>query len=161
VGTFSIDELKFIIDLNRLVEIHDDRMEGYESACNQTKDIDLKKIFLQFKSTSQNCRQELIEEIEKLNGSLTESTHLGNKLFRAWINVKTSLTGNDRQSILNSCTFSEDITVDIYEKILTNHSDEMNLDQQSILRNQLEWIQSEQQIVKKMLDSSSDHHWFA
>jgi len=103
----------------------------------------------------------LVEEIEKLNGSLTERAHLGNKLFRAWLNVKTSLTGNDRQSILNSCTFSEDITVDIYEKILTNHSDEMTVDQQVKLRNQLERIQSEQQIIKKMLDSSSNHQWFA
>uniref|UniRef100_UPI0025C47882 YtxH domain-containing protein n=1 Tax=Marinilabilia sp. TaxID=2021252 RepID=UPI0025C47882 len=50
---------KAIEVLNSLITINNDRIEGYETASNETEEPDLKNLFAQFISTSQKCKKEL------------------------------------------------------------------------------------------------------
>ena len=87
--------------LNDLIEINNDRIEGYEKASTETEENDLKITFAQFAETSKKCRQELTDEVKRLGGTPTDSTKATGKLFRAWMDVKTAVTGHHRRPILN------------------------------------------------------------
>ena len=47
---------KTIDALNKLIEINNDRIEGYETASKETNDTDLLNLFSGFIQTSKKCR---------------------------------------------------------------------------------------------------------
>lgn len=73
---------KTIEVLNSLITINTDRIEGYETATEETKEHDLKSMFSQFITTSQKCKQELVLEVNKLGGEVAEGTTTSGKFFR-------------------------------------------------------------------------------
>jgi len=83
---------KTIEVLNTLVQINNDRIEGYETAFKETEEPDLKAHFSQFMLTSQKCKQELVNEVTRLGGEPTDSTRVSGKFFRVWMDVKAAIT---------------------------------------------------------------------
>lgn len=104
--------------LNSLIIINNDRIAGYETAINETKDEDLKSLFSQNIQTSLSCKSELLAEVNKLGGKPDEGTRADGKIYRAWMDFKSMVTGKDRNAILSSCEKGEDVAVNTYEKAL-------------------------------------------
>ena len=127
---------KTIEVLNSLITINNDRIEGYETAGKETEEQDLKSLFAQFASTSQKCKQELMNEVTRLNGTSAEGTLTSGKLHRVWMDVKAALTGKDREAILKSCEFGEGVAKDTYEKALENDIENLNAEQQTMIKAQ-------------------------
>jgi uncharacterized protein (TIGR02284 family) len=147
-------ETKKSIDvLNKLVEINNDRIEGYETASKETDETDLKALFDQLARTSKQCRAELAEEINSLGGEVIEGTKTTGKFFRAWMDVKAALTGKDRKAILNSCEFGEDVAVSTYQKVLENDSEDLTDDQLSMIEEQYTLIKGDHDTVRSLRDS--------
>src|SRR5436189_5968746 len=88
--------------LNDLVQINNDRIEGYERAANETEDADLKALFSSMASKSRTFKSELTSEITKRGGKSTESTTSSGKVYRVWMDFKAAVTGKDRKAILSS-----------------------------------------------------------
>jgi uncharacterized protein (TIGR02284 family) len=148
-----MDTKKTIDVLNKLLEINNDRIEGYETASKETADHELKTLFAQLARTSNRCRQELREEIFRLGGTPTNDTRTTGKFFRAWMDVKAAFTGNDRKTIFNSCEFGEDHAVDTYEDVMENDYDHLTIQQQSLVSQQYATIKADHDTVKSMRDA--------
>ena len=146
---------KTIAVLNTLITINNDRIEGYETASKETEEQDLKTLFAQFSSTSQKCKQELTNEVSKLGGTSAEGTLTTGKLHRVWMDVKAALTGKDREAILKSCEFGEGVAQDTYEKALENDIDNLNVEQQTMIKAQHTLLKADQDKVKSMRDLAS------
>jgi uncharacterized protein (TIGR02284 family) len=101
--------------LNNLIQINNDRIQGYLTAAQETDQDDLKSVFSEMMTASQECRRELVQEVVKLGGTPIEGTTTSGKLFRVWMDVKAALTSKDRKAILNSCEFGEDAALKTYE----------------------------------------------
>ena len=144
---------KTIEVLNTLVQINNDRIEGYETASKETEEQDLKTVFAQFSATSQKCKHELEAEVKKLGGEPTEGTRTTGKFFRVWMDVKAALTGKDRKAILNSCEYGEDVAKDTYEKVLENEVENLNAEQQTMLKAQHTLLKTDHDKVKSMRDA--------
>ena len=144
---------KSIEVLNTLIEINNDRIAGYETASNETEELDLKNLFSGLKKTSQKCKAELVTEVVKLGGTPTEGTKATGKLFRVWMDIKSALTGKDRKTILNSCEFGEDMAVDTYRKVLSNQLENITVEQQAMLRAQFALITAGHDKVKSLRDA--------
>jgi uncharacterized protein (TIGR02284 family) len=144
---------KTIEVLNTLIEINNDRIEGYETASKETEEQDLKIFFSQLSKTSKKCKQELAIEVNKLGGTPTEETKITGKFFRVWMDVKAALTGKDRKAILNSCEYGEDVAVKTYEKALENEKDNLSFEHQTLVRGQYTWIKADHDKVKEMRDA--------
>lgn len=144
---------KTIEVLNTLVQINNDRIEGYETASKETEEQDLKSFFGQLTKTSQSCRQELTGEITKLGGTATEGTKTTGKFFRVWMDVKAALTGKDRKAILNSCEYGEDVAKGTYEKVLENDSEHFTAEQQDMIKAQHTLLKADHDKVKSMRDA--------
>src|SRR6188768_3687752 len=112
-----MDTEKAIKALNKLIEINNDRIEGYEKAANETNEIDLKTLFNQMASTSMECKAALEKEVLLLGGKPEEGTTTSGKFFRAWMDVKAAISGKDRGAILDSCEYGEDNAKETYEEV--------------------------------------------
>jgi uncharacterized protein (TIGR02284 family) len=104
--------------LNDLVQINNDRIEGYQKAIENLKpeDMDLKAIFVSMIGESQKCKAELSNELNGLKADMEQSTTTSGKLYRAWMDVKAVFTGHDRKSVLENCEFGEDAAQKAYKE---------------------------------------------
>lgn len=147
-----MENQKSIDVLNTLIILNNDRIEGYETAIKETNEEDLIVLFARFVQTSQKCKQELIIEVINHGGKVAEGTMTSGKLFRFWMDIKASLTNQDRKAILNSCEYGEDIAVATYERTLKNDSEHLNADQLFMIKAQYDSIKANHDKVKAMRD---------
>ena len=148
-----METAKTIDVLNELIIINNDRIEGYQTASDETEEQELKTLFSQFISTSQNCKRELASEVNRLGGEIAEGTKNTGKFFRVWMDVKAAITGKDRKAILDSCEYGEDVAKDTYEKALKDDVAELSSEQQNMLRAQHSLIKADHDEVKSMRDA--------
>lgn len=146
---------KIVEILNDLVEINNDRVAGYEKAIEETKshDADLKGMFLNMANDSRNNVDELKNEIAKLGGEYSDHTSGAGKLHRAWMDVKTTFSGNDRQAILNSCEYGEDAAQKAYTDALQEDVD-MSPQIRTIISEQQATLKTAHDVVKKYRDAN-------
>ena len=148
-----MEKEKTIEVLNSLIIINNDRIEGYETASKETEEFDLKALFTQFISTSQKCKQELVGEVSKLGGEISEGTTTSGKFFRVWMDVKAALTGKDRKAILSSCEFGEKTATETYDAVLENDMEDLSPEQHSMINGQRALLKADQNHVIALKDA--------
>ena len=136
--------------LNSLIEINNDRIEGYNTASKETEDAELKTLFSQLSGTSMKCNQALIKQVAVLGGTPIEGTKTSGKIYRIWMDFKAMLTGKDRTSILNSCEYGETVAIEHYESVLKDNSANLTSEQQMMLNGQLDYLKADFTKVKKL-----------
>lgn len=139
--------------LNALIQINNDRIEGYETAAKETEDSDLKSLFAHLQSTSQNNLNGLRTEVMRLGGAPEEGTRVTGKFFRVWMDVKAALTGNDRKAILNSCEFGEDKALETYEDTIEDNSEKLSSEQLAMIREQQTHLRADHDKIKDLRDA--------
>ena len=152
-----MDKEKSIEVLNTLIEINNDRIEGYETASKETQESDLKDLFSKFSQTSKKCKEELVKEVTKLGGKPTEGTKTTGKIYRVWMDIKASITSKDRKKILESCEFGEDAAVDVYKKVLQNNVSDISKEQDTMINTQYTMIKADHNKVKNLRDMAVEH----
>lgn len=113
-----ITNKEIVDDLNDLVKINNDRIQGYEKAVEDTEDAQLDDLFRHYIIQSQNFRSQLADHIVRIDGTAvsdTTTTDVSSKVHRAWIDLKATLTGKDRDAVLSSVEFGENAAVEAYE----------------------------------------------
>jgi uncharacterized protein (TIGR02284 family) len=134
---------KSIEVLNTLIEINNDRIEGYKMAYKQTEEEELKLLFSKLGRTSQKCKAELIAEVERLGGVPDQGVKTTRRFFRVWKDVKAALADKDRKSVLEACEYGEDATADIYNRAMINHPKDLNMEQQKMIGEQSRLLKSD------------------
>jgi len=120
-----MEKSKEIIEvLNDLVLINNDRIVGYQRAIKELKqeDNDLRSLFDQMILESQQIKSDLTREIQVLRGNVEEGTTGMGKIYRAWMDVKTVFTGENRHTVLSNCEAGEDAAQSAYSKALQSDS---------------------------------------
>ena len=141
---------KTIEKLNDLLEINNDRIEGYKHASKETEETDLKTLFAQLSETSSNCKQQLIGEIKKLGGAPIEGTRTTDKLYRSWMDIKSAISNKNRKAILSSCELGEDVALKNYKEILkTDHIDSAL---HALITNQYTLIKADHDKIRDLRD---------
>ncbi len=148
-----MDNEKTIDVLNSIIQINNDRIEGYETASKETEDAELKNLFASFIDSSEQCKNDLEEEVKKLGGEPTESTRTTGKFFRVWMDVKATLTSNDSKAILNSCEYGENAAQDAYVSVLTDELENLTAEQQTMLAEQKKQLQADNNKIITLRDS--------
>lgn len=113
-----ITNKEIVDDLNDLVKINNDRIQGYEKAIEDNEDTQLDDLFRHYVIQSQNFRSQLADHIVRIDGtgvSDATSTDVTSKIHRAWIDIKSALTGKDRDTVLSSVEFGENAAIEAYQ----------------------------------------------
>ena len=139
--------------LNDLVEINNDRIAGYERAIEETEmeDADLKTIFAQMATESRQYKQALTDLIVSLGATPERGTTASGKIYRAWMDVKATFTGNSRKSILENCEFGEDAAQKAYRTAL--EEDDVPAQIRELLMRQQQALKLSHDKIKMMRDS--------
>jgi uncharacterized protein (TIGR02284 family) len=107
--------------LNDLLRINSDRIEGYEKAANEIKEIadsDLKSLFYMMAEESRRYRTTLTEAVTRLGGEPATATSAAGDIYRVWMDVKAAFSGDDALAALQSCEFGEDNALKAYRNAL-------------------------------------------
>ncbi|WP_269684860.1 PA2169 family four-helix-bundle protein [Flavobacterium lacustre] len=148
---------KSIDVLNNLIEINDERLDGYETASKVTYESDLISLFFEFQEKSQKHKEELIVEIKKLGGKPIKKTKKASRLYKFWNDIKTALVDKDREDILSICEYDDDKTFRSYRTILKDNFDFLNQELLTKLKAQQHAIKLDHDRVKNLRDSILNH----
>ncbi len=141
---------KTIETLNMLIEINNDRIDGYLKASEETNDLDLKTLFSSLIQTSQICKNELSSELRKFGQSPEEGTSILGKAYRIWMDMKLAVNSNDRLAILKSCDWGGEIAIETYYIALSKYLEFLDEDQISLIKHQLASIISDHNKIKEL-----------
>jgi uncharacterized protein (TIGR02284 family) len=140
--------------LNDLVQINNDRIEGYQRAANETKseDADLRALFNDMASESRQYVTELSQCV-RLNGDEpAHDTTMRGKIYRAWMDVKATFTGKNRKAILASCEYGEDAAQRAYDSALSTDA-ELPTDTRQLIMDQKTKLRRSHDRIKALRDS--------
>lgn len=142
--------------LNDLIKINNDRIVGYQKAADETDkiDIDLRTVFQEMTSQSQEYIQELTQEVRNLGGDISTGTTMPGKLYRVWMDLKATFTGSDRETILSSCEFGEDAAQKAYDNAL-GMSIEIPSSVRTLIIEQKRKLKVSHDLIKKYRDMQS------
>lgn len=129
--------------VNDLIQINRDRIQGYKTAKEDIKDIDadLHTLFGQKINQSEDFLRDLEPIVTKHGGEPERDVTTSGSLFRSWMDFKASLTGQDREAVLNSCAFGEKAALEEYEDAMESGAD-MPADIRQLIMDQKNKIQS-------------------
>lgn len=145
---------KAIEVFNTLININNNRIEGYETASKETTDADLKSLFFHLGQSSLKCKRQLIYEIRKMGGEpIDGGGTISNTFSKVWNDLKGVFTKNDRISILNSCDYEENVAVDAYYQTMNNNLESLDSEQQTLLNKQYQSINEGLNKIKALRDS--------
>ena len=143
--------------LNNLIEVNIDRTKGYETASKETEDSDLKSLFNKYASQSVTFKTELEKMVTEKGGDAQKSSSASGTVYRAWMDTKSTLTGNSRKAILSLCEFGEDAAKNSYKKAKedsVSYPDSVL----SLISRQYEEILNGHDTIKNLRDSVVEQH---
>jgi len=140
--------------LNDLVQINNDRIEGYEKAAKetQTEDADLRTLFLGMASESRRYVNELSKYVTQAGEEPADGTTARGKIYRAWMDVKATFTGKNRKAILASCEYGEDAAQKAYDEALKTDA-ELPTEIRQLIADQKSSLKKSHDAIRKMRDA--------
>ncbi|KAB7732474.1 PA2169 family four-helix-bundle protein [Rudanella paleaurantiibacter] len=104
--------------LNTLLTRSHDAEEGYQEAAENTKDSELKSLFLAQSRQRAEYAMELDREIRTLGGEPDKNTSILSDLHRAWINIKSAFASDNDKATVQECQRGDKEALDDYNNVL-------------------------------------------
>ncbi|MEO8147537.1 MAG: PA2169 family four-helix-bundle protein [Bacteroidia bacterium] len=142
--------------LNSLIEINNDRIEGYDKANSEVENHELKALFARLADESRQHRSELISEVVNNGGAPTEGNTLAGKFFRAWMDIKTALTNHDMKAVIRLCEFGEDAALEVYDNVLNDN--DLPFHARGFVIRQRTVLQKSHDHIKRLRDGVKETH---
>jgi len=143
-----------VVDLlNSLIQINEDRKEGYQKAWEHSDDLNLKTLFDQYSKQSARYVVELGTAVESYGGVPAERTSISGDAYRAWMDIKDALTTNQRKTVLASCERGEDAAVKTYKDAL-DESQQLDNNLVGVITMQYRDIEKAHDQIKTLRDSA-------
>jgi uncharacterized protein (TIGR02284 family) len=150
---------KLVGVLNDLVQINNDRVNGYEKAAEELRDrdVDLEALFRKYANDSRKYASELSSEVIRMGGTPDTGTTNSGKLYRVWMDVKAVFTGKDRQAILENCEFGEDAAQKAYREALASDA-EIPVETRQLITDQQASLRTAHNLIKEYRDAHKEVH---
>lgn len=139
--------------LNDLIETSKDGQKGFEESAKDLKNPELKSFFVAHAQDCATAVRELQTEVRALGGDPETSGSVSGSVHRAWVNLKSSVTGKDDKAVLNEVERGEDHALKAYrdaEKKAAEKNLPVNV--VALIRKQLAGVQKNHDQVKLLRD---------
>ena len=104
--------------LNDLIETSRDGEQGFRTAAEDTKNPELRTVFLARADDCARAVSDLQHVIARLGGEPQERGSIAGAVHRGWVNLKAAATGRTDLAILEECERGEDVAKARYRKAL-------------------------------------------
>ncbi|MDB5145376.1 MAG: family four-helix-bundle protein [Mucilaginibacter sp.] len=141
--------------LNDLIRINNDRITGYKKRMDITLDDDLDYLFSKFIYQSRQNMDELTQYIYLLGGKPADGTTLSGKFYHAWMDFKSALYRQSRQTMLDYCEYGEDVAKSTYQKAIDDKEINWNKKVINIIKDQRDGLKISHKLIKELRDSSA------
>jgi uncharacterized protein (TIGR02284 family) len=140
--------------LNDLIQINNDRIQGYEKASKETAagDADLRALFDNMAAESRSYVNELTQHVAISGNEPADGTTVKGKIYRAWMDVKATFSGKDRKAILASCEYGEDAAQKAYDQALASDA-ELPTEIRQLIAGQKSSLRKSHDKIKQMRDA--------
>ena len=108
--------------LNDLVETSKDGEKGFRTAAEDTKNAELKTIFMQRAGDCARGAAELQQLVSRMGGKPEQGGSVAGAMHRGWVDVKSAVSTRDDLAILEECERGEDVAKAKYRKALEDGS---------------------------------------
>lgn len=126
--------------LNDLLERNYDAENGYKKAAEDAKSPVLKEFFRDYAGQRYTFGHELKEEIKRLGGEPDKGTSAAGTLHRTWIDIKTALSTDKDETVVEECIRGEKAALNDYEDVLKKS--ELSMASREVIQRQHDKIQS-------------------
>lgn len=145
---------EIVNNLQDLLEKNYDAEKGFTKAMKDAKNENLKKFLKQQAVQRNRFVTELDQQLRNLNEEPKESGSFTGDLHRAWIDIKSAVSGNNDEAVLEECIRGEKASWNEYEEKLKNHNFPPNIS--SVLQKQAAEIHTTLNNVKTLEDIADD-----
>ncbi|MET0612881.1 MAG: PA2169 family four-helix-bundle protein [Pseudomonas caspiana] len=102
--------------LNDLIETSKDGEKGFQTSAEDIKNPAIKAYFLSRSAEIKTSVAEWQAEVRSLGGDPETSSSVSGTLHRAWVDLKSALTGKDDKAILEEVERGEDVALKAYKE---------------------------------------------
>ena len=104
--------------LNDLVETSKDGEKGFRTAAEDTKNTELKTIFMRRADDCAKGASDLQQIVMRLGGNPEDGGSVAGTMHRGWVDLKSKVTDRDDLAILEECERGEDVAKAKYRDAL-------------------------------------------
>jgi uncharacterized protein (TIGR02284 family) len=141
--------------LNDLIETSKDGEKGFQTSAEDIKNPQVKAFFLSRSTEIATAVRELQTEVRALGGDPETSSSVSGTLHRAWVDLKSTLTGKDDVAILNEVERGEDVALKAYKEALEKAREKaVPSNVVTLIQKQLTGVQANHDKVKALRDSA-------
>ncbi|BAO54541.1 ferritin-like domain-containing protein [Nonlabens marinus] len=108
--------------LNALLEKNYDAEAGYKAAADNVKNAQLKSFFGQQAQERYNFGHELKAELKSFGQEPDKGTSVAGDAHRMWMNIKSTFSSDNEESILEEAIRGEKTAVEEYNEIINETS---------------------------------------
>lgn len=137
-------------NLQDLLEKNYDAEKGFAKAMENARSENLKKFLRHQAAQRSRFANELTQELRNLNEEPIESGSVTGDLHRAWIDIKSTFTGNEDEAVLEECIRGEKASAKEYEEKLQRYNFPSQIS--NVLQRQSSEIHQTLSQVKKLED---------
>ncbi len=141
---------EIVDNLQGLLEKNYDAEKGFKKAMEDAKSPNLKGFLKKQAAQRGRFANELTQELRNLNAQPKESGSATGTLHRAWIDIKSAVTGHTDESILEECIRGEKASWDEYSETLKNTNFPQNIS--SVVTKQATEVKTTLSQVKSLED---------
>lgn len=142
--------------INDLIEINNDRVEGFEKASSALKEEhnSLTMVFNKLADQSRVNASELTGIVRINGGEAAEGTSASGALHRVWLDIKSIFNGNDLEAILSECERGEDAIKAAY-RLAIDPDNELSLELVDLLQKQQQGVVEGHDLIKSLRDEAA------
>jgi uncharacterized protein (TIGR02284 family) len=147
-----MDKSDVIATLNDLIETSKDGEAGFRTCAEGVKSAHLKQIF---NEAAERCAQgaaELQAKVRELGGDPDRSGSASGAVHRAWVDIKSTITGMDEAAVLAECERGEDVAKSSYEAALQK---DLPADVRSIVERQYRGVKQNHDRVRELRNAAT------
>ena len=144
------DQEKAVGKLNDLLEKNYDARKGYTEAMEDINDPALRNYFMMQAERRSHFANELMDRIVSCGGEPIESGSGTGDLHRTWMNIKSTLSGDKEEAILNECIRGDKASLNEYQDAIDN--EHLNVADKDIIRKEKAEVEQTLGKIKTMED---------
>ncbi len=146
--------------LNDLIQINCDRITGYKKAILEigNSDPDLRSFFGEMANISSENVAALRKYVHEEGGHPADKSATKGEIYRGWMSLEVSFSGNDRKAILDSCEFGEGAAQKAYDLALESGVELPN-EIRKLIKIQKTGLKMSLMSIKRQKKFQSADHW--
>lgn len=111
--------------INKLIEVSNERKDGYQEAADNVEDPVIADIFRHYANQSESFVNNLIGHSNQQSSSEVVEPTISD-VFTTWMEYKSTIMGGGTEAMLGACEIGEAHAIQAYEEVLENElSDEI------------------------------------